>query len=89
MSLGGGEFGEKIFYCIYKMRKDTNNDILIAIKVFEQIIISKLILIMKNFLGILGKLISKGNSSSVISTNASRNLLDEIMLNMFSQIRNT
>ncbi len=76
------EFGEKIFYCIYKMRKDTNNDILIAIKVFEQIIISKLILIMKNFLGILGKLISKGNSSSVISTNASRNLLDEIMLNI-------
>lgn len=71
------EFGEKIFYSIHKMRKDTNNDILISIKVFEQIIISKLIAIMKNFLAILGKLISKGNSSSSL-----RNYLEEINLNI-------
>jgi len=75
------EFGEKIFYIISKIRKENNNDLLIAIKVFEQIFISKIKGLIKNFLAILNKVMLKISSSA--NTNIS-NLFEEIIINLNS-----
>ena len=71
------EYGEKLFHVIFKLRKENNNDLLIAIKVFEQIFISKIKGLIKNFLSILNKIMIKISSS--VKPNISP-LLEELII---------
>ena len=58
------EYGEKIFHIIFKLRKENNSDLLTAIKVFEQIFISKIKNFVKIFLIVLNKIIKlPGNTA--------------------------
>ncbi len=73
------EYGEKIFHVIFKLRKENNNDLLVAIKVFEQIFISKIKALIKNFLTILNKIMIKV-SANANSINTLGSLFEEIMI---------
>lgn len=55
------ENGEKIFHIISKLRKENNNDLIIAIKVFEQILISKIKGLIKQFIALLSKILVKSS----------------------------
>jgi len=71
------EYGEKFFHIIFKLRKENNNDLLIAIKVFEQIFISKIKGLIKNFLSILNKIMIRISSSANANISA---LFEELMI---------
>jgi hypothetical protein len=71
------EYGEKFFHIIFKLRKENNNDLLIAIKVFEQIFISKIKGLIKNFLSILNKIMIKISSSANANVSV---LFEELMI---------
>jgi hypothetical protein len=78
------KFGEKLFNNILKLKKDINNEIQIVIKIFEQIIITKIKTITKNFTSC--RLFNKSTNSNLNSFNSYEELSN--YLNTFSTFNN-